>query len=345
MNREFKTNISLLALAMQVSIGAVLSAPAGAAEPEALHEALQETQHPGEPVFTGREGAINTYTIADSGAPVMVSWQAKTARPRAIILSVHGFGFNKCTYHAFAERMSEAGISTYAIDIRGFGAWSHSANANRHLNLLASLGDIKHALHFLHDQNPDLPIFLLGESMGGALALKAASDSPELVYGVISSVPSGERFKQKRTAVNVFIQSIFGVGRVDLGKQLVAQTTADNGLAQQLLGEKGIRAKYSTSELLAFAKFMRSGHLSARRLSGTAVLMVQGARDRLVKPEGTERLFQELATADKSMLVVKGAEHLVFEEGQFDDQVIDNVTAWLGRHLERPALTIAESQL
>lgn len=346
MDSRKKNSILALSLAMQVPIAAwvapayALVAPASALQAP-VDSGAHPDQHPGEPVVIGSRGAVTSYSIGDSGAPVLVSWKAKTARPKAIILSVHGFGFNKCTYHAFAERISEAGISTYAIDIRGFGEWSQSVRVNRRLNLLASLGDIKHALHYLHDQNPDLPIFLLGESMGGALALKAASDSPELVSGVISSVPSGERFKQKRTAMSVFIQSIFGVGTVDVGKQLVGQTTGDSELAGQLLSRSGIRARYSTFELLAFAKFMREGHASARRLSHTPVLMVQGARDRLVKPSGTERLFQELTTTDKSMLLVKGAEHLVFEEGQFDDQVISSVTDWLERHMESPTLASA----
>jgi thiol-disulfide isomerase/thioredoxin len=62
---------------------------------------------------------------------------------------------------------------------------------------------------------------------------------------------------------------------------------------------------------------------------------VQGYSDRLVKPEGTMELFRASGSKDKDMVMIGSKEHLIFEEGQFDQHVIDVVTSWIDKHASR----------
>jgi alpha-beta hydrolase superfamily lysophospholipase len=283
------------------------------------------------PVHTA--GAVTEYSIEAGGTPVLASWKAEEGQQKAIVLAIHGFGLHKYAFRSFAENMRLRGISTYALDIRGFGEWAHSAPSNQKLNLQKTLGDIKDTLQALRDENPETPIFLLGESMGGALALRAATDSPQLVAGVISSVPSGQLAQKETLALELSVKFLLSAGhRIDIGKHLFHKATADNRLAQQWMADSRVRMKVGKGELMQFSNFMSSNDKVAKSLSQTAVLIIQGKQDRLVRPAGTVRIFEELTTTDKSMVMVQDGEHLILEEGQFDDNLMNTVSTWLTAH-------------
>ena len=87
-----------------------------------------------------------------------------------------------------------------------------------------------------------------------------------------------------------------------------------------------------TSELIIFQSFMDHNHEIAPLIKTTPVLMVQGCKDKLVKPEGTVQLFNELGTSDRRIQLVENGEHLIFEEGQASDAALDSLTNWLDLH-------------
>jgi Lysophospholipase len=89
--------------------------------------------------------------------------------------------------------------------VRGFGSWTR-AQGHEQVDFDCCLEDVKVALNSIRKANPNVPTFLVGESMGGAIALRGASLYPELMDGVISSVPAAERFRQKRTDLKVALE-------------------------------------------------------------------------------------------------------------------------------------------
>lgn len=98
--------------------------------------------------------------------------------PRHIVLGVHGFNDYSKAFEPLAQHLSaELGATTYAYDQRGFGAnpqpgiWAGSD---------VLLADLRHIAAQLRERHPGLPLTVVGESMGGALVLVAASESPGL---------------------------------------------------------------------------------------------------------------------------------------------------------------------
>jgi esterase/lipase len=51
-----------------------------------------------------------------------------------------------------------------------------------------------------------------------------------------------------------------------------------------------------------------------------------------MNPEASERLFNSLRTNDKQILELADKGHLIFEDGQFDQSVVNKVQMWLARH-------------
>jgi acylglycerol lipase len=111
--------------------------------------------------------------------------------PKAVILALHGFNDYSKAFDAPAKIWAARGIATYAYDQRGFGGapgrtlWPGSE---------ALATDAVTAATLLRVKYPGKPIYLLGESMGGAVATLAATGAtgirPAPVDGVILSAPA-----------------------------------------------------------------------------------------------------------------------------------------------------------
>lgn len=256
-------------------------------------------------------------------------WITPAVRPRAVLLAIHGLGLNSRSYELFGRTMASRGVPTYAIDVRGFGKWQ-TDGTHTPLDLPSAVGDVNKTLNKLRNHFPHLPLFLLGESMGGALAIKAAAKYDGRLSGLIASVPSNQRFSGAKTAAKVGINLVLNKSKkIDVSNYVVEQATSNDELRLLWLDDPGNRLKLSASELLGFQKFMNDALQEAASVKTIPVLVIQGAQDRLVKPEGTINLFRKLGTADKDLLLVGKAEHLIFEKGQFSSAVIEIVDAWL----------------
>src|SRR5262249_33279105 len=126
---------------------------------------------------------------------------------KGIIICVHGLGLHHGTFRAFGEAISHNGFETIALDMRGFGSFAED-KAHEKVDFRGCLDDLEIVLKVVRRDNPGFPVFLLGESMGGAIALQEAALHPELVDGLVCSVPSGSRFKSKRTGLKVALKYV-----------------------------------------------------------------------------------------------------------------------------------------
>lgn len=271
-----------------------------------------------------------------------LSWVDPNVKPWAAMLCIHGLGLANDAYTGFGKHMASLGVATYAIDVRGFGSWMR-AEGHQQVDFKACLQDVQGALKAIRRANPGLPVFLLGESMGGAIALQATALYPDLIDGLISAVPAGERFKQTRTDLKVALQILTSGPNKEfpIGKDIVNQATNKPDLAERWENDPLDRMDLSPKELVQFQDFMNQNHDKAKLITAKPVLMFQGSQDKLVKPEGTIELFNEIATSDKDLVILGDAEHLIFEKNQFDTAIVDGVAAWLYRHTFNKSAAIA----
>jgi acylglycerol lipase len=275
-----------------------------------------------DPVASHREGA----------APCL-RWSPADTAPQAAILCVHGLGLHNGSYTEFGKRMSKLGYVVYAVDMRGFGSYK-DAQGREQVDFDGCLADIKATLKVLHRAHPTLPVYLLGESMGGAIVIHATAAFPDLVDGTVSSVPSGSRFKQSKSALSVAMHALEGGlnKQFDVGSGVINQATEKPELREAWGNDPLNRLNLSPRELMIFQNFMDHNHNVAPLIKTTPVLVVQGCKDKLVKPEGTVQLFNELGTQDRRIQLVQNGEHLIFEEGQASDAALDSLTNWLELH-------------
>ena len=109
--------------------------------------------------------------------------------PRAILLALHGFNDAAGNFMAeSAAPFTAAGLAVYAYDQRGFGAAPHSGIWAGAATLAA---DAAAAARLIRARHPGLPLVMLGESMGGAvLVLAATGAAPPPADGYVLMAPA-----------------------------------------------------------------------------------------------------------------------------------------------------------
>jgi acylglycerol lipase len=89
---------------------------------------------------------------------------------KAVVLALHGFNDYSNAFAGPGKAWAKDGIATYAYDQRGFGA---APGRGRWPGRAALTTDAATASQILRRLYPNVPLYLLGESMGGAVATVA----------------------------------------------------------------------------------------------------------------------------------------------------------------------------
>ncbi|MBA4078342.1 MAG: hypothetical protein C0508_25160, partial [Cyanobacteria bacterium PR.023] len=142
------------------------------------------------------------------GNPPALYWAAK--KPKAVVLCLHELGLYSGVFDDLGSRMAAKNIAVYAIDLRGFGGWREIDRKDSKMDLAKTLADVKGSCEEIRKLHEGVPVFILGEAMGGALALQAASKYPTLINGIISAAPGGDHFKSVNNFVNVGVGMAVG---------------------------------------------------------------------------------------------------------------------------------------
>lgn len=107
--------------------------------------------------------------------------------PRAIVQINHGFAEHAGRYARFADYLAERGIATYAHDHRGHG---YTRAAGAPMGRFAEedgaamvVEDIAAVHTLIAAENPGVPVFVFGHSMGGLVALNFVLRHSERIAG------------------------------------------------------------------------------------------------------------------------------------------------------------------
>ena len=127
----------------------------------------------------------NALRAADGKALGLAVWRAE--RPRAVIVALHGMNdYSNAFAGPGAWWADKAEITTYALDQRGFG---RSPGFGRWPGTPTLAADLRSAVAAARSAHPDLPVFVVGHSMGAAVVMAAASQAPLDVDGLILAAP------------------------------------------------------------------------------------------------------------------------------------------------------------
>ncbi len=255
------------------------------------------------------------------------------APPEAVILALHGFNDHSTFIAPAAERWRDSGIATYAYDQRGFGT---AENRGLWAGWEAYATDALALLRLLRERYPDSPIFLLGESMGGAIAIAALTEeiTPEErpdVAGVILSAPG---VRSRDTLPFSYRASLYLIGHslpwLALKPTGIPVQASDNIEALRALGRDPLVIKRTRMDTVYGLVDLMDLAQERVLLFDEPLLLLYGEKDELVPADAVTLLWLRLppdAQGQRRAIYPEGW-HLLFKDLQAE-VVIEDVAAWV----------------
>ncbi len=252
--------------------------------------------------------------------------------PAAAVLFAHGFAESAPRHVATLTSFAEAGFAAYAFDLPGHG---RSPGAR---GFVRRFDDVLRAMALLRariaERYPQVPLILMGYSLGGLAALRAAQRDPAPVAGVVL-VAAGLGVASHVPPVVRRIGVAFGeiaphvpVARLRLRNLRPEDGNAPGGLLDLLLPRDPLVPARTAAEA------MRASHAAFAAAASwrTPTLFVNGEADRVV-PLASARRFVALArNAETTLDLVAGAHHDLLR-GRHAEAVRATIVAWIRAHL------------
>ena len=279
--------------------------------------------------------AANDWTVPVPGGLVLYGQSWTPASPRAAVLIVHGLAEHSGRYASTAAVLAGAGFAVHAIDYRGHG---RSEGRRVHVDDVDDyVADVQAGLLETRRRSPGVPVFLLGHSQGGLIALKLALDHPAAIDGLVVTSPFLAVHAASRPS-----PAVRGMARVmvRVAPRLPMPTHIDVGLLSR---EKAVGEAYARDPLVshaASAGWLRAIGLAQREVRARArelrvpTLLMASGNDRLVDPEVTRQFARDAAPDVVEFVWWDGFYHEMLND-QGREQVLARIVDWLARRAPR----------
>ena len=273
--------------------------------------------------------ATETLAMADGCKLFLRSWVTDSSE---VLLILHGLGAHSGWFINMADTLAERGLTVYADDHRGFG---HSEGLPAHIDNYSAFVEDCHALVTeIRRRHPDRKIYVLGHSMGGIFTTHLAAkygqelagllylnpwveDSTPISLGTTLSILFGGLFKSKR-----YFQVAGGTEVMTTRQEAIEMLNADPYWRRK-----------QTASFLFQILLMRLAVLKLAKQITLPVLVMQAGQDKAVLASGTHKLYEALASSDKTWKGYTEFSH----DSEFEEEhsrMDSDIAEWIGRHTD-----------
>ena len=273
-----------------------------------------------------RDGALQT---ADGFALPVRSWLPNPRPPKAVVVALHGFNDYSNAFAAPGEWLAGQGLAVYAYDQRGFGAAPHPGMWAGTEQLSADLRDMVTAVRQRH---PDLPAYVLGESMGGTVAMTAAAEGALNVDGIILAGPA----VRGRPVMPFYQQAVLWLVAhtlpwMTVTGQGVDVTPSDNIEMLRALSRDPLIIKATRIDAIWGVVDLMDQALAGSPSLDVPMLLLYGRLDDIIPPSATLemlRRFPEAPAHVRTVAIYENGYHMLLRDLQ-SEVVWRDVAAWI----------------
>ena len=259
------------------------------------------------------------------------TWQPSNGRPVAVVIALHGFDeYSRFFDDAGRWFAANYGIASYAYDQRGFGA---SVNRGVWPGEDALADDLDAAITAIRARHPGTPLYILGESMGGAVIMTAmARPDPPVVDGIVLLAPAVWGRSSMPWYQNLVLwtaaHTIPGTGVTGRGLGIQA---SDNIEMLKARGRDPLVIKRTRIDAVyGLVNLMDRAMAASSRLDGR-VLILYGGRDELIPPGAIAEMLSRLpadANGHRRFALYAAGYHMLLHDMQ-RTVVWRDVASWI----------------
>ncbi|HLY07270.1 MAG TPA: alpha/beta fold hydrolase [Rhizomicrobium sp.] len=255
-------------------------------------------------------------------------WPAR--EPAAAVLLLHGAFDYAAAFDEVGPKLAQRGFAALAIDQRGFGATRSRGTWSGTSRMAEDAIDAARIL--LERTGPETPLFIIGESLGGAIAVHvAAMDRLPNLRGLVLMAPGAlaSRIRQRLLAfMGAAVRLV--AGNSEIVFERLAGWELTPAAAIRLIGDPLVMRRIKPEMLFGMAEIAQSAVREASSVA-TPALTVVGGRDELVRLACVRRLFDNLA-GEKCWQVIADAPHLLLHWRR-SNEILREAVGWMTAHL------------
>lgn len=273
-------------------------------------------------VFQATDGLnLNCHVTSPSNAPA-----------RAKVISVHGLGDHSraLPYRNLTSHLTSQGFAVYAFDLRGRG---QSAGHRSFVPEWSQLRrDLRAFVELVQGQNENTPLFLVGLSLGGLIALNYAQHYPDGLRGVVAAAPA-----LNESGVPAWLRFFLPLAariapRIALNPKLdLTSISRDESAVQEYANDPLVRVRITPRFAVETIKGMKETLEHADRLR-LPLLTLHGDADRIVPASSSADFHKAAGSIDKDRRVYPGAHHNLFIETN-RREIFRDIQEWMEKRL------------
>lgn len=251
------------------------------------------------------------------------------APPHSTIVISHGLGEHSGRYATLAAELADRGHAVYALDHRGHGrSGGPRANIERFSYVVS---DFSAFVGRCARQHLDSPLYVLGHSMGGAVAFASALRLQHQLRGLVLSAPALATDAAVPRLQELFVRALSVIapntGALTIPASAVSRDPAVvmRYESDALVHHGPVPARTVVELLDAMQTFPASMH--DLRLP---TLILHGTADQLVPLAATRPLYQAISANYRTLKLYDGLFHEVFNEPERATVTAD-LFSWLER--------------
>lgn len=262
---------------------------------------------------------------ADAAPMPLHRWMPK-AEPKAIIIALHGFNDYGNAFALSGEAFQSQGIGVIAYDQRGFGATAQRGIWAGHKNLTR---DLRHMIAATRARYPHVPLYVLGESMGGAVAMvTCAHGGCDGLNGLILSAPAvwGDDTMNVLYRLPLWVMAHLFPSSEFTGEDVKIQASDNIPMLIAMGKDPLIIKKTRVDAIYGLVHLMDDAYRTASEID-LPILLLYGQRDQVIPRKPIEHTINHLKAPHRAKLYPKGYHMLLRDLGR--KAVIDDVVEWI----------------
>ncbi|TMM01247.1 MAG: lysophospholipase [Actinobacteria bacterium] len=246
--------------------------------------------------------------------------------PRAVVVIAHGAGEHSGRYAHVAVRLVDEGYAVYALDHRGHGRSEGPRAVIDRIDNAAD--DLDRLIMLAASEQPGVPLFLLGHSMGGTISVRHAMAHQDRLTGLILSAPLAALEAASpvtRLVARVLSALTPSLGLFAVDPELVSR---DPDVVKEYETDPLVHHDRLPARTIAELASAVESFPEAAGAITVPTLIMYGSGDHLVPPAGSMMLNDRIGAPDKKLNTYDGLYHEILNEPE-QDAVMDDLCSWL----------------
>jgi acylglycerol lipase len=276
-----------------------------------------EAADPASPILCG------VFTATDGAAIPYRFWPGEN--PRACVVLLHGAFDYSGAFDEIGPKFAACGIAAFAYDQRGFGA----TRSRRHwCGQKRMVKDLVEAVAHVRARLEGLPIFVVGESMGAAVAVHAAANTPDLdVRGLVLVAPGAVAGSVRRMFASLLVGLLnFFAPKSEITIERLGTGELTAAAAIRLVCDPLVLRSIGPNMAFGLLELAASAVDKARKVTRPTLTMV-GSKENFLNTKCIAQLHKSIA-GEKSWHIFQGGPHLLLHWIEADS-VLAKILAWI----------------